>query len=721
MKKRSLFLILITFVFLSQTAFAKVEFVSPISGTWGNKQMLIIDNVQDGEYYYSIDGSDPEKFGFAYDGPVFLDISGDIELRVTYFSPDGKKDSGYVSYSVVPDRALDKSYRDFLFTFFDVGYYDYNMLGALDIPPSLTFTLEQEPNNFIPGVKLSLEEDSVLSHFVPCCIYDSFNNVKWRFFIKAEPETAGIFSRREMPFTVTDWDTITFNDDDFIYKVDEGYWGQPTEFVKLDRSVSHVIYWQSINYKIGNTIESEVLPPKPEIKYEKRDDGSGYFYLDGDDSYMLGIMTEDDGATELFSEIGVDVFYGDKASGSLSLGVFSDSIYQGQIEVYYELDKLPPKSPIVTSSAKTFYSRNSVELNISVSDDIGYGIMPDSIGGTSDNENIEDKVQLYIAVGEPYTIENSNIVYKASSPIFYNVPTSDFSLYESGSYDTTLEAQDDQVIYYRILAYCQKGNMKSAVTEYSVIVDKSSYHFNKDSESSLGEGTLLNPFTTFDQCLEAFQDIRSVSLRVKGDLYIDKKYKVNSNLEIINGGDARIIFGPEGSIVLDGSSLEIKDCRMHKIPSDNYNLILPFFRINHSTLEIIDCQISGEFSKNAAIIDSTNSIITVDNSMISISADSYASFVSSINSKLSLLNSSVSVTGDTCVIVSASGGDLNINGNKLSIMGNIGRIAELFGVNAKIENNEFRADLNNYSKNITPIFANKKTKLIEKENSQIGF
>ena len=54
-------------------------------------------------------------------------------------------------------------------------------------------------------------------------------------------------------------------------------------------------------------------------------------------------------------------------------------------------------------------------------------------------------------------------------------------------------------------------------------------------------------------------------------------------------------------------------------------------------------------------------------------------------------------------------------------MGNSGRIAELFAVNACFENNEFKAQMNKSSKSSNPIFANKKTILEENGNTKVGF
>ena len=66
---------------------AEIKLLSPVEGTWANRQMLVIDNSDGGDFFYSVDGADPETFGFAYDGPVLLDVDGDIQVNVTRITP----------------------------------------------------------------------------------------------------------------------------------------------------------------------------------------------------------------------------------------------------------------------------------------------------------------------------------------------------------------------------------------------------------------------------------------------------------------------------------------------------------------------------------------------------------------------------------------------------------------------------------------------------------
>ena len=81
MKKLSLFLI--TILFSLTPLMAEIKILSPVAGVWANKQMLVIENSEEGDYFYSLDGSDPESFGFAYDGPVLIDLTEQVKLNVS--------------------------------------------------------------------------------------------------------------------------------------------------------------------------------------------------------------------------------------------------------------------------------------------------------------------------------------------------------------------------------------------------------------------------------------------------------------------------------------------------------------------------------------------------------------------------------------------------------------------------------------------------------------
>ena len=119
--KRSIRKLVSCVIFLMYAAgvnlFANITVINPAKGVWANKQMLVLDTSDPGEYYYSVDGSNPVNFGFFYDRPVLIDAEGDVNLKISHVHPDGSGETVEVRYSVNPDSAKDKSYSEFISKF----------------------------------------------------------------------------------------------------------------------------------------------------------------------------------------------------------------------------------------------------------------------------------------------------------------------------------------------------------------------------------------------------------------------------------------------------------------------------------------------------------------------------------------------------------------------------------------------------------------------------
>jgi len=241
MNKKSLFVLLVVFFLSANSIFAQIEMISPVEGIWANKQMLVIENKGDGDFFYSVDGSDPEAFGFAYDGPVLLDVNGVVKLNVTHIRSNKTKETASVTYSVYEDDASKTNYSDLVKTFYDSGILNYSAGAKLKIPENLFYSFGLPPDSFIKGRTLSLSSSCILSRYIPCTIFDKEKNLKYRFIIRTLPQNAGIFSHRDVPFKITDWETIDFIDNSYIFKIDSEYWGLPSEPRKIDRTVSHMI------------------------------------------------------------------------------------------------------------------------------------------------------------------------------------------------------------------------------------------------------------------------------------------------------------------------------------------------------------------------------------------------------------------------------------------------------------------------------------------------
>lgn len=684
---------------------AEINLLSPVKGEWANRQMLVIDNSEGGDFFYSVDGADPETFGFAYDGPVLLDVAGQVQLNVTRIASSGQKEKTSVTYTVKTDDASKTSYKDFIQTFFDGGILNYSAGSQLTIPADFWFYMgpppeDNMPENYMPARTLQLSPSSVLSRYIPCTIFDKARNVKYRFIIKTYPQSAGVFSHRDVPFDVTDWETVTFTNINYIYKIDSEYWGLPTEPVKLDRSVSHMISWQPLEYDASNPIEFFVLPPKPEIVREEAADGSLIYSIRGDDAYALSVMNESDGSySELFTKIGIDAFYGDEVSGSATLGVFANSVYQGKLSVSYDINRKPPQIPVIKTNAPGFVSRGNVDVKIS------------GMRGA----------ELYIALSEPLTLEESEHSYSPDDKIFKDLPLGAYKKVRGESFSLHWAQNGLNPVYYKVSAYSKTDENASSPVEFAVVIDQSNYYFDASGDAELADGTAAHPFTDFKQLSDALLNQRVVKLSVKGEMAINEAYSISSNFEIFNGGDARLKFGADGSLVVKASTLEISDCRISNTSEITKKSLEPLIKLENSVLTMKNCVIAADYSRNGTVIDASNAIINISDTMVSANAVSYVSFIAAVKSRISIKNSSVSTSADTSVIISADGGNVTATKNDFLVSGGNGRIAELFGVKAAFKENYFKARLTNTTSKIQPLYVNKTTKLTEEKNNIQGF
>lgn len=699
MNKKSLFVLLVVFFLSANSIFAQIEMISPVEGIWANKQMLVIENKGDGDFFYSVDGSDPEAFGFAYDGPVLLDVNGVVKLNVTHIRSNKTKETASVTYSVYEDDASKTNYSDLVKTFYDSGILNYSAGAKLKIPENLFYSFGLPPDSFIKGRTLSLSSSCILSRYIPCTIFDKEKNLKYRFIIRTLPQNAGIFSHRDVPFKITDWETIDFIDNSYIFKIDSEYWGLPSEPRKIDRTVSHMISWQSIDYDASNPIDFFVLPPKPEIIETKHEDDSVIYTIAGDSSYAMSILNQEkEEYTEFFTEAGVDVFYGDRVSGKFSIGIFSNSVYQGNYLVQYDINKRPPSTPDIKSNADSFYSRDDVTVKVKA----------------------EQGNELYIALSEPYKIEDVTTTYNSQTQLLKNIEIGEFKKAKKDSFSINWKQNSINPVYYKLAAYSKNGKNQSEVVEYSVIIDQSNYYFDEKADDD-GDGTLERPFNSFEKLENALSSKRVVKLHTKGNMHVNKNYKVSANFEIINDGDARFVFEQGGSLEVSTATLELNNCQIQKKSSAEMKNEKPLIKLENSVLTIKDCIIGADFTKNGTIIDSYNSIINISDTIGSANAISYASFISSVKSRLNIKNSSLSTNASTNVVISANGGTVASTGNTFTVSGKSGRIAELFDVKASFVQNKYKSNIKDSVTPITPVYKNKNTKLTEKDNEQSGF
>lgn len=701
--RRSLYnfvFIILSFIF-SANLYAEINLISPVEGEWANKQMLILDTTSsDAEYFYSVDGSNPEEFGFAYDGPVFLDVDGNVTLKITKIISHKEKENIELKYSVNENDGEKSSYHAFIASFFDSGILNYTVGSDLIIPPELKFSFENSAENFIQGQTLKISEKSNLTRSFPCTILDSLTNEKWRFIIKTYPLTSGIFTRRDLPIKIQDWETLEFLDENLIYKIDSEYWELPKKPVKLDRTVSHMISWQSINYEYGNPIEAFVLPPKPELKLSQSENGELICSLEGDESYKMSILGEDKLYQELFSEICADVFFGDKDSGNLKIGIFCSGLFQGEIDVPYSLNKRPSAPPTIISDTQNFYTRKDVNIKI----------------------ESEEGSELFYAISEPFSLSDFSYKLEPSAPELKNVSANNFVKSPKNSVSFSLSGLKENSVFYKIRAYSQKDLNQSEVTEYCVIIDQSNFYFDSSNISEFCDGTIEHPFSDFKSLLSAVNLSRNVKIFIKGDLLIPSgKHEIYSNCIIVGNDDSNIIFDEKSQLIVNDSSLDFRKIVIKNKKDTNSKNMLPLIKGNRSVLSFSDCLIYAEFEKNGTVIDSYNSVVYFDDSICATISNLYTNFITGVGSKIFIKKSNISASSQTAVLLSFSDSQINCTENTFSVNCKRGRIAECFNTEGSFSKNEFKGEISNLTNTSNPIFVDEKSSISLTENVNYGF
>ena len=697
--KRSIRKLVSCVIFLMYAAgvnlFANITVINPAKGVWANKQMLVLDTSDPGEYYYSVDGSNPVNFGFFYDRPVLIDAEGDVNLKISHVHPDGSGETVEVRYSVNPDSAKDKSYSEFISKFYDSGVVNYTSGTVFSIPSELNFKMNNSLE-FMRGMDLSISEKNVLSRYVPCVVRPAEGGKSWRFVIKTFPHVAGLNNTRTVPVKIEDWETIVFTDKNLLYKIDDEYWSLPLENRTIDRSRPHIVSWQSVDYQKGSAIDFCILPAKPELKSVVEPDGTTSFIIAGDSSYTMSVKGENNRYSELYSQLGADVFYGDNAEGSLKVGLFSSSVYQGELSVDYSIDKRAPQAPKIISDFEGFYSRHNVKVNIETA----------------------DKNQLFVAVSRPLLIKDVTKLNDEVIEALKQTSVGNFKEVKPAGFSYEFTPNDAGALFYKIQAYSQNEITTSQMVEYSLIIDSYNYFFDSSASGKNADGSAAHPYNNIKECLEDINKCTSVRLRIKGSAdFPQEAVRLIADCEILNDGNALLVFNKDSSLEVDNAALTLNNIRIQKENSAAESKIVPLFSLNNGTLELKNCELSADFSKNGTVIDASSGVVKVFDSIVSVNAVAYSSFISSLNSYLIIKDSVINTSADTSVVISATQGNVDSINNQLKVSARTGRIAELFGAKGDFERNVYKCQLPKTPEGFVMIFANKDSVLKELDNS----
>ena len=695
MKKRVCLIGLAALVFAAVSADVKI--INPVKGVWANKQLLMLELSEGENAYYSLNGSDPRESGFAYDGPVMLDVSGDVELRIASVDASGVLSEYRVSYTVAPVPFPTSHSASAIGDAVANGIIGYTAGDVLSLPPELDYALGGIPEFFQEGRSISYGAGCILSRCIPCVLTDG--TAKWRFIIKTKPALSGSFGMRDVPFQITDWTTLTFTNAALIYRVDNAYWTGGKDRVTLDRTVAHTISWQSVAVAPGNPVSSFVLPPKPQADAERREDGSLAIALDGGAGFRFGIEPERGQGKVFFETADIDTFFGDEVSGLFTAGIYYDGVYQGTISVPYAVDRRPPSVPVFISSAESFYSRKAVKLSLSE----------------------EENSDLFIAVSDPVTLSGT-MTKKDAASLIDVVHADAFTPFVC---PLTLDSPSEDPVYYKICAYAadRSGN-KSAYTLYHVVVDKYDYYVDASADKARADGTRDDPYASLADCLAAVEKNRFANITISGALAMPKgETVIASNCTLRGEGDARLVFDADSFLTVRSASLALLDIIVRRDDGDAKGKINnALIRLEHSVLVSENCEIGATFVESGSVISADTSVVSISGCGITSSAERYSSCISAVGSKLKIIDSRISTIAQTAVNFSVQDGEFELRSSSCRVTGGYGRAVELFGGKSKITGNSFAADLRHSGTSLDAVYTDAKNISLEYDgNTERGY
>lgn len=614
-------------------AFSAKDIISPREGEWNNIQALVLNNTKDAEIYYSLSGSDPLESGFSYDGPVVIDQKGNVKVRITAISDNGKNRQDFtVEYSVCDaPQTGSKQVRYFVDFICKNPVIRYTSGTSMNILPAELFG--NQP--------FFVRSDNIADYYVPFSC--SNENAKLNFVVHVVPDSKYLSNKVDLklPFVINDWEYFSFTDNKFIFKIDDSpEWEFGSDVRKLDRSVPHIISWQSVDYKIGNEIFTYELKAKPSVSISPMED-----------KRILSVYIDE------FNSYSADCFEGSAVSGILKVPYFSDGVLLGTVDCEYFVDKKAPAAPVVESTTENFFSRKKVSVVIKAAD--------------------EDTKKIKFFVSKPVFCSSSEESFSQCK-----IPEEEIVYSEYDGRNIVLKSVDRETTFYYIKAVSEDefGNTGNTA-EYSVIVDECNYYLcEKDvPQDKLSEydGSYTHPFANFDQALEYINSSEDTTLHVVGNIKIKNGAKaIRSNCRI-SGMDNIITFEPGASVHIEnGAKVSFENMIFENDSSAEEEKDTSLFVVNSAILNLTGCEISAQFAKKGIILDCEKSGISFSDCGFTVQANSYACAVLANRTDINCTACRFMSLASTAVCLSAQSVNCRIEKSSFSTAGDFCRGAE---------------------------------------------
>ena len=661
--------------------FAEVTIVNPAPGDYANAQTLVLESNGDEELYYSFSGTDPLTQGFAYDGPVILDVTGNVELRVVSVDHNQNRSEQKIYYTVTPSQTENEEKNAFLKSFETGPCFDLIAGNKIQIPFSMSYSFFVN-KNFEKGKEISVSKNATMERYVPINLTDG--SKVWRYVIRVLPAQAGALTKRDVPFTTRDWSTIVFLDPKKIYSLDGEWWESSGKLAQIDRSKNNSLYCQGVDFSAENSVETFSLPAKPVLKSERGFDGSLEIYAVGKNGEAFELASSSASNSKLisdglFSKLVIDTFPGDKIEERLAVDVYNEKVYQGVLYIDILVNRSTPPAPKIISSSASSYARDDVRVSA----------------------QLDPKLKIFFSISNPVEIAPSFDAPDFESLKFEH---SDYNFYQGQN--ITLFGDTERILAYQVSFYSEdESGAKSSTSDYSVVIDKYNYYVNSMSQVQEQDGSPYAPFKDLSKLSKIANKKNFSRFFIKGDVMLNPgEITITNNVEFCGIDDAHVFVPANSVLVVKNAGLYAQNIFWEKTkpPAVSKKLraaakaLTNLFIFEHSAATFKDCQAVARFSGDGRVFNCLSSALSVEAMGVTSEAQGYSCVIASTgNSKLNIKGSRILSIADTAVAISTNGGSLNFDNNFAQITGRMGRPAEFVDCSVRIVNNRFMSEVQN--------------------------
>ncbi len=692
----------LTFISVSFSvfAFSKENILSPVEGKWSNVQPLVITSSEDCEIYYSLTNSDPLVSGFSYDGEVILNQTGDVSVNIVVIAGDGRRSDYQINYYVEKKNYYNLSTEEFSFAenINQNPVYIYNSGEKFSIPSSFKFSFDNSLEPYIQGRDLKVNSMNALNRYIPCTATNGDFNFHFVLYIKPSKIagfSAGEFLERTVPFKFTDWDSLYFTGKNLIYQIDDENWTWSKNKIYLDRSISHVIRWQSVDYKKGNPVSEFVIPVKPNVVVASNSDGSQTLSIPENYKFQLSSSSDSNSIGHIekamYNNLCIDTFFADSIDGQLNFDIYYENVFQGKIGVNLEILKKQPVPPQIVSSRNDSYSREVVSAYIQG----------------------QEGCQVFYALSEPLILTSTD--QSENEKLYSSVECNEFLPYDGKVFQFASEGIERT--FHKLVAYSvdKKGN-KSDNAEFYVIVDQFNFYINEDLTASKNDGSYFEPFTSFSDALKVINKDSITRLTLLSDINLENEtYNLTSNC-IINGNSHKLNFGEKTFVKASDATVEFYNLILNCQSTKNNSL----FNLDNSVLTFNSSEVVVCFDKNGIFTEASLSEINIKSSGFTIQSSIYSCIFSLTDCAVNSDSSRFTSISPTCVNFVLEGGNSYFINNSFSVIGNTIRCIDFYDTNSELVSNEFTFRAEENKKNLDYIWKDAGSHVSEKDSSFYG-